>query len=699
MTVTTESRNGVRFVVLDDGKLNCLSRPMRLALLRALDEASADSDCRAVVLMGRGRAFCAGADLNEMDTSDAMADPNLHKTILTTIESMPFPVIAAMHGSALGGGLELALGCHYRIATPDTLIGLPEVSLGLMPGAGGTQRLPRAIGLEPALNLILAGTMIKAAQAPEGLIDQIVAGDLMEAAANFADAVIDVRPLPRLRDNRITHVNPDGFLQWVRGGVARDPRRLPGLLPIIEAISDAAKLPAEKGLAREYEAFCALRADSATLPFRYAFLAERQTSVMPGLNMKLARPLAKAAVIGAGTMGAGIAMALVEAGLSALILDIDAQAVERALQRCRKDWTRKAERGRLTQDKLDRYTAALTGANTYDDIADCDLVIEAAAEAMPVKNAVFGELDRVMKPGAILASNTSSLDIDQIAQATNRAGDVLGLHFFNPANVMKLVEVIRGAKTSDETLASAMALAKKMRKVPVVSGVCDGFIGNRMIEQYLRQAQFLVEEGATPAQVDRALEGFGMAMGPFRMLDIVGNDIPWEVRKRRRIEQPDMIYPTIPDVVCKAGWFGLKTGKGWYDYTQNPRKPAPNAELLPLIDSHSETLGLTRRKITDKEIVQRCILALVNEAAAILSEGVAQRGSDIDMAYLFGYGFPRFVGGPLFYADTIGLHASIRAMHGFAQNPHGDPAFWQPNPLLVTLAEENASLSQYKVPA
>ncbi|MCC5988317.1 MAG: enoyl-CoA hydratase/isomerase family protein [Pararhodobacter sp.] len=688
-----ERHAGTHVIVMNGGPLNLLARQLRAAILRELDAAAADPDCRAVVLVGGARAFSAGADLVEMDTPDSLADPCLHLTLIETIEAMDVPVVAAIHGSALGGGLELALGCHYRIATPDSLLGLPEITLGLMPGAGGTQRLPRAIGMEPALNLILEGRTFRADTAPEGLIDRVVKSDLREAALAFAAEVAGKRPMPRLRDVRLPSDNVQGFMQFVRNAVSRDPRRLPGLRPIVDSVERAALEPADRGLVAEYAAFGRLRSDAATRPFRHAFLAERRAFTIDGLSPDARpRPLRQAAVIGAGAMGQGIAIALAEAGFEVRLMDRSTQVVERAIDAAEQSWDRAVQRGRLRAEDRAALTGRLVVAASYDYLREADIAIEAVVEDMAVKHEVFTALDAVLKPGAILATNTSALDVNAIAGVTSRPGDVVGLHFFNPANVMKLLEIVRADATSDEALATSMVLARRLGKVAVVARVCDGFIGNRMVEQYIRQAQFLVEEGATPAQVDRALEGWGMAMGPFRMLDLAGNDVTALVRQRRAIEMPQMIYPTLPDLILSRGWLGQKTAKGWYDYPPGSRKPVENRDLLPLIEAHSASLGVERRKIGAEEIIERCLLALVNEGAAILAEGVAQRPSDIDVVYLNGYGFPRHRGGPMLWAETLGLVSAVRKMRRFALNPHGDPAFWEPHHLLLERAEGLQSL-------
>lgn len=697
MIVETEIRDGMHVITMQDGKLNCMATPMRRGLLEAIDRAAADSACRAVVLIGSGKAFSAGADINELNSVAPIVQPSLHQLVFPAIEELSVPVVAVLQGSALGGGLELALACSYRVAVPDAMLGLPEINLGLIPGAGGTQRLPRAVGVEAAMNLMLAGRVFPAAKAPEGLIDRIIEGDLLEGALAFAAEVADVRPVPVLMKKKVAAPGGAGFFQFARGAAKADPRKLPGALPIIDMVEAATKLPLAKAIDLEFETFTALLRSDASRPFRYAFLAERATSSIPGVDPQCARPVKSAAVIGAGTMGAGIAITLSEAGIPVRILDLNPEALERGIGHCRKTWDGRVAKGRLTESRRDALVANMQGVESYSEISECDLVIEAVVEQMPVKKAVFAELDRVMKAGAVLATNTSALNLDEIAATTGRAGDVIGLHFFSPANIMKLLEIVRGKETASDVLATALVLAKKLKKIPVVSGVCDGFIGNRMVDRYISQAMYLVEEGASPQQVDQALERWGMAMGPFRMNDVVGNDIPWDGRKRRRESDPNFVFPAIADEVCERGWFGQKTGLGWYKYVPGQRKPLPNPELMEVIEATSARLGVERRKITDEEIVQRCIFALINEAAAILDEGIAQRGSDIDVAYLYGYGFPRFRGGPLFFADQFGLYAIIRQIRKFAAQGHGEPDFWTPHPLLLSLCESGEALSEYEV--
>lgn len=696
MTIKTEVKNGIRIIKMDDGKLNCLAAAMRAELLCEIDAAATDADCKAVVLIGNDRGFSAGADLKELDNVNSIAEPTLHDTVLNAFEAMPVPVIAALDGSTLGGGLELALACHYRIATAQTLVGLPEVTLGIMPGAGGTQRLPRAVGLEAGLNMMLSGKIIPTSKAANGLIDKICQNDLLEEAIEFAHEVADRRPLPRLIDQIPKHSNPQAYLQFARGAAKADPRRVPGVGPIIDAVSNIYAKPIDVAFETEFQSFRNLALDPKSLPFRYAFLSERKVAHIPDINAKTTRDIQTAAIIGAGTMGAGIAIALVQAGLKVILLDQNTDAAQRGLAHCTKTWARSLQKGRISAAKRDGYLDALSVADDYSAIKDCDLVIEAVVERMDVKKTVFKELDRIMKPGAILATNTSTLDVNAIAAVTKRPSDVVGLHFFSPANIMKLLEIVRGDHTADDVLATGLALAKRMRKVPVVAGVCDGFIANRMIDKYIAQAMFLVEEGASPAQVDKSLEAWGMAMGPFRMNDIVGNDIYRATYEERKKTQPDLIASTLPLTLCDKGWLGQKSGLGWYDYRTGARRPVPNPQLTALIDAEASRLGLTRRKISTDEIVQRCIFAMVNEAAAILEEGIAQRGSDIDMAYLFGFGFPRFRGGPLFFADQFGLSKMLRQMSRFATNEHGDQTAFRPHPLLTKLAEAGKKISTYE---
>jgi 3-hydroxyacyl-CoA dehydrogenase len=600
----------------------------------------------------------------------------------------------------MGGGLELALGCHYRIAAPGASIALPEVKLGLIPGAGGTQRLPRVLGVEPALNIMVSGEPIKSemlAMLPgQKLFDKMAASAeaLPEEALAFARSVADARPLPRVRDLPCKHPLGDAYFQFARNMVKGMSKNFPAPVKCVDVVEAATKKKFDDGMAVEREVFINLMMTPESKSLRHLFVSERAASKIPDVPADTAqRTINSIAVIGAGTMGGGIAMNFLNAGIPVKMLEMKQDALDRGVATIRKNYEAQVAKKKLKQDKYEQRMALLTTTLSYDDLNGTDLVIEAVFEEIGVKEAVFKELDRVMKPGAILASNTSTLDVNKIASFTKRPEDVVGLHFFSPANVMKLLEVVRGAKTSKEVMATVMTIAKKVKKTAVVSGVCDGFIGNRMIEQYGRQGGFLLDEGCTPAQVDKAMEKFGMAMGPFRMGDLAGNDIGWAIRKRRYQEKPDMKYSKTADLLCEKGRFGQKTGAGWYDYVPGKRDAIPNAEVVTMIEEHRKSLGITPRKISDEEIVQRLVFSLVNEAAHILEEGIANKASDIDIVYIFGYGFPVYRGGPMNYADQVGLFNVVQAMNRFAQNPLDDAKFWQPAPLLARLAAEGKSFN------
>jgi 3-hydroxyacyl-CoA dehydrogenase len=572
---------------------------------------------------------------------------------------------------ALGGGLELALGCHYRVASPGAKVGLPEVKLGLIPGAGGTQRLPRAVGLETALNMIVSGEPVPSEKLGAPLFDAIIEGDLLEGALAFARKVVG-QPLKKVRDLKVEHENAEGYLKFARNTVQAIAKNLPAPVACVDAVAASVSLPFDEGLARERELFTVLMNGPESRALRHAFFAERAASKIADVPEGTpTRPIAKAAVIGAGTMGGGIAMNFANAGIPVTLLETKQEALDKGLGIIRKNYEGSLKKGKLTQAKLDERVGLIKGTLAYDDIRDADIVIEAVFEDLGVKEAVFRKLDEVMKPGAIIASNTSTLDVDRIASFTKRPQDVVGLHFFSPANVMKLLEVVRGEKTAKDVLATVMGLAKKIKKTAVVSGVCDGFIGNRMIAKYVEQAGYLLEEGCLPQQVDKAMEKWGMAMGPLRMGDLAGNDIGWSIRKRRYAEDAEYAKkaPKIYDRLCELGRFGQKTGAGFYRYEPGKRDPIPDPIVEKLIVDYSKEIGITRRKVSDEEIVQRCIYALVNEGAKIVEEGIAQRASDVDMVYLTGYGFPLFRGGPMHYANEVGLGAVVAAMRRFGWEP------------------------------
>ena len=699
MTTLYEVHGTVAVITLNNPPVNGLGHATRLSITDNLQKANADALIKSIVITGAGSAFSGGADIKEFGSPKALAEPNLLSVILA-IEKSAKPVVAAVHTVCMGGGLELALGCHYRIAAPGCAVALPEVKLGLIPGAGGTQRLPRALGVEPALNMIVSGEPVKSemlAQIPgQKLFDKMAASAeaLPAEALAFAQSIADTRPLPLVRDLPCKQINSDAYFQFVRNMVGGMSKGYPAPLKCVAAVEAATKRKFDDGLAFEREIFINLMWSPEGRALRHIFIAERAASKIPDVPADTPkRDVKSIAVIGAGTMGGGIAMNFLNAGIPVKMLEMKQDALDRGIATIRKNYEAQVKKGKLKQDKYEQRMAMLTTTLSYDDLKDADMVIEAVFEEMGVKEKVFKELDRVMKPGAILASNTSTLDMNQIAAFTKRPQDVIGTHFFSPANIMKLLEVVRGEKTGKDVLATVMALGKKIKKTSVVSGVCDGFIGNRMIEQYGRQGGFLLDEGCTPAQVDKAVEKFGFAMGPFRMGDLAGNDIGFAIRKRRYLEKPDMKYSKTADLLCEKGRFGQKTGAGWYDYVPGKRDAIPNAEVISMIEEHRKSLGITPRKISDEEIVQRLVYSLVNEAAHILEEGIASKASDIDMVYLMGYGFPIYRGGPMNYADEVGLFNVVQAMNRFALNPLDDAAFWKPAPLLARLVAEGKTFN------
>src|SRR5881296_2208685 len=652
-TTIYELHGVVAVIAMNNPPVNGLGFDLRCDIVEGLTRAEADANVKAVVLIGTARAFSGGADIREFGSPRASAEPTLN-TVIRMLESAKKPVVAAIGGACMGGGLELAMGCHYRVAVKGAQIALPEVKLGLMPGAGGTQRLPRLIGAEAALDMIVSGNAVPSEQLKDsGLFDEMVEHDLLPGAVAFAKKVVaEGRPLKRVRDMKVSLADADGFFRAARDAVREKARNFPAPLKCVDAVAAAVTMPYEEGARFERESFLELMQTPESRALRHAFFGERAAAKIPDVPEDTPlRKIEKVAVIGA-------------------------------------NYEASAKKGRLTAQQVEERMALLKPTLSYDDLKDADMAVEAVYEEISVKEAVFRRLDEVMKPGAILASNTSTLDVNKIADFTRRPQDVVGTHFFSPANVMKLLEVVRGAKTAKGVLATVMSLAKKIKKTAVVSGVCDGFIGNRMVEQYIRQALFLLEEGATPSQVDRAMESWGMAMGPFRMSDLAGNDIGWAIRKRRYRERPDFKYSKIADRLCEQGRFGQKTGLGWYRYEAGRREALPDPAVEQMIVDYREEIGAQRRAIDDDEIVHRLIFALVNEGSAILQEGISSRASDIDMVYLTGYGFPLHRGGPMLYADEVGLYNVVDRMKRFAANPHGDPAFWKPAPLLAKLASE-----------
>ncbi|HEX5356529.1 MAG TPA: 3-hydroxyacyl-CoA dehydrogenase NAD-binding domain-containing protein [Aquabacterium sp.] len=692
MSTSYQVTDGVAVITLDNPPVNGFGQSTRAGVVDGIAKANADSAVSSIVITGAGKVFCGGADIREFGTAKMAAEPSFH-TAITAVEQSGKPVVAAIHGVAMGGGLELALGCHYRLVVPGTQIALPEVNIGIVPGAGGTQRLPRVLGVETALQMITSGASVPAerlAKAPgQKLFDKVVDGELLPAAIAFAKDVAAVRPLPSVRQLSVAAPADAEAFAKARADLARTRKNLEAPQRCVDCVEASTRLDLDAGLAYEQDVFAKLVTSDQAQALRHAFFGERAASKIPDVpDNTPVRDIKRLAVIGAGTMGGGITMCFLNAGIPVTLLEMKQEAIDRGVGIIRKNYEAQVAKGKLAQEKYEQRMSLLTTTLSYDDIAQADMVIEAVFEDMGVKSQVFTKLDSIMKPGAILASNTSTLDVDKIAEVTKRPGDVVGLHFFSPANVMRLLEVVRSKHTAKDVMATVMQVAKKIKKVAVVSGVCDGFIGNRMFEQYVRQSFFLIEEGATVQQVDKAAEAFGWAMGPFRVGDLAGNDIGFAIRKRRKIEKPDVIYSPVGDAICELGRFGQKTGKGWYDYEVGKREPVPSAEVQACIDKVRADKGISPRAISDEEIVQRLMLALVNEGALILEEGIASKASDIDMVYLTGYGFPAYRGGPMLYADMLGLPKVIELMKGFAATASSDPAFWTPAPLLVKLAAE-----------
>jgi 3-hydroxyacyl-CoA dehydrogenase len=683
----------VAVIQLDNPPVNALSRAERKRIAAEVLRAEDDGSVGAIILIGNEAFFSAGADVREFNTPEAAAPPTLHM-LLACVEQCTKPVIAALSGSCLGGGFELALACHYRVALPDARVGLPEVKIGLIPGAGGTQRLPRAVGLATALNMIVSGEPVRAADlAKTALFGRLIEGNLIDGARAFAQEVM-TQAAPRLRDLPAREPLAEPLVAFARNTVRAKAGPYPAPLACVAAVGAAASAASfEEGERKEREIFLGLMQSPESRALRHIFFAERAAAKIADVPADTpVRPIRSVGVVGAGTMGGGIAMSFLNAGLPVTLIELNRAALDKGVAAIRANYANTVKKGRLTESELERRLALLTTSVSYTDLKNADLIIEAVFEDLGVKEGVFRELDSVAKPGAILATNTSTLDVNRIAAATRRPADVLGMHFFSPANVMRLLEVVRAAATAKDVLATVMQLAKKLRKLAVVSGVCDGFIGNRMLHQYSAQAGFLLEEGCLPAQVDRAIERFGFAMGPFRVGDLAGNDIGWAIRKRRYAEGRPFNHSKIADRLCEMGRFGQKTGAGWYDYRPGDRTPHPNEAVNEMIVQYSEELGIKRRKVGDEEIVERLVYGLVNEGARVLEEHIAQRASDIDLVYLNGYGFPAWRGGPMFYADTVGLVNVVAAIRRLARGRNAQT--WNLAPLLEQLAESGSSFTQ-----
>lgn len=695
-----QSAAGVVVITLDNPPVNALGLALRLRLEEALRAAMANRAVRAIVLSGAGRGFCAGGDITEFDLPAITQSPSL-MALFGLIEDSPKPVVAAIHGMALGGGLELAMACHARVAHEQALVGLPEVHLGLIPGAGGTQRLPRLVGVETALNLIVQGRTCQAyTMRDSGLFDQLTSDEPLDAAQELAlklaDQVESGSALRRTGQLNVHMHDAAAFFAYARATAKAQSRGLPAPEAGVDCVEFATTLPFQQGLEREFEVFSRLRTTAQFVGLRHVFLAERKALEVEDLPPATRpRPIERAVVIGGGTMGSGITISLANGGLSVTMVERDQNALDRGLTTVRQYYEGAQKKGRLSAQQAEQRLSLIKGALDYQTVAEADLVIEAIFEDLQAKREVFEQIDALVRPGALLASNTSMLDINQIAAFTGRPQDVLGLHFFSPAQVMNLLEVVEGERTGPEVMATAMAFARRIGKTAVVSGVCEGFIGNRMLQPYMMQAGLLLDEGALPHQVDRAIERWGMAMGPFRVSDLAGNDLGAQIREQRLTQNPNLIYSRSFDAITRMGRFGQKVGRGWYDYIPGQRAPQPSGEVNAVIEAESRRLGIPRRTIGDEEIVERLLFALINEGAKILEEGIAQRSSDIDVVYTAGYGFPRWRGGPMFCADQLGLKYVLAKMRHFARGHDYQrcEGFWRPSALLCQLAEREQSFS------
>ncbi|PPA75688.1 3-hydroxyacyl-CoA dehydrogenase [Achromobacter spanius] len=685
-------------ITLDHPPVNALSADVRRDLADAIQAGQADTSVRAILLVGAGKNFIAGADIREFGKPPK---PPALPDVCNYIEASTKPVVAVLHGAALGGGLEVALAAHYRVALASAKLGLPEVNLGLLPGAGGTQRTPRLIGAAAALDLMLSGKHLSAdAALRAGLVDTLADGDdALAAGLAYTRQLLAQGAGPRRsRDATAALADKAAALAEAAAAGERVAQTLRGLYSpakIVEAVRAAIEQPFDEGLRTERTLFLQCLDSPQRAGLVHAFFAERETTKIPELKEAKPRRLDKIGVVGGGTMGAGIAVSVLDAGLPVVMVEQDDAALERGRARVAQVYDRLVKNGRISAQERDARLARLTGATTYDALDDADLIIEAVFEDMDVKLAVFAQLDRVAKPGAVLATNTSYLDINRIASATRGPADVLGLHFFSPANIMKLLEIVVGEHTAPDTVATGFELARRLRKTPVRAGVCDGFIGNRILAVYRQAADMMMEDGASPYDIDAAAREFGYPMGPYQMADLAGGDIGWATRKRRAATRdPALRYVQIPDRLCERGWFGQKTGRGFYQYPDGARVGTPDPEVLAIIDEERRRAGVTPRAFTHEDILRRYLAAMVNEAANVLHEGIALRPSDVDVVFLSGYGFPRHRGGPMHYADSVGAAQVLADIRAFAKE---DPVFWKPSPLLVRLAESGgtfASLNQ-----
>ena len=683
-----EKRGNLGIIWINNPPVNAISVGVRAAMIDGVAKLAQDPEIEVGVLACEGRTFMAGADITEFGKPPL--SPGLHDAI-NAVESSAKPIVAAIHGTAFGGGLEVALGCHYRVAIAGAKVGLPEVKLGLLPGAGGTQRLPRLIGIEAALGIIVSGDPVPATQAAKaGVIDKIIEGDLLEGALDYARGLAARKaPLRKVRDLKVDAGKiPSGFFDEARKRVAKEKKNLFAPQRIVDALEAAATLPFDKGMARERELFLQCAQNSQSKALQHVFFAERKAANVPNLDKNVAkRDIKSVAIIGAGTMGGGIAMNFLNVGIPVTLLEMQQDALDRGVGVIRKNYDNTASKGKLTLEQVEQRMGLLKPTLSYDDLRDADLVIEAVFETMAIKKDVFAKLDKAVKKGAILASNTSYLSIDEIAASTSRPGDVVGMHFFSPANVMPLLEIVRGAKTAQDVLVTVVDIAKRINKVGVVCGNRDGFIGNRMLGGYAYQASLMVLEGAMPEQVDAALRNFGMPMGVLQMGDLAGLDVGYKSRKDRDPASFDGRVTRSADLLVEMGRMGQKTQAGYYDYAPGDRTPRPSPVVAEIIEKVSKEYGITRRKFTDEEIVERCFLALMNVGCDVLSEGVAYRASDIDIVYLYGYGFPAYRGGPMFWAENeVGLKTALEKLQKYSAATGGK--WLKVSPLLEKLVAE-----------
>jgi 3-hydroxyacyl-CoA dehydrogenase len=689
--VEYETHGAIALIALNNPPVNAMGVAVRLGLLDALSKAESDEKIKAIVLTGRGRCFSGGADIREF--GQLRKEPFL-TDVINKFEACGKPVVAAMHGAGFGGGCELPLGCHYRVGNGSMKVALTEIKLGLLPGAGGTQRLPRLVGIEKALEIVLSGEPVGATKAREiGFLDEIIEGDLVQGALDYANRLIAEEKVPRpIRSMKIDDTGAEKLFADTRKKVSRRSRGLLAPERCIEAVESALTVSLDEGLALERKNFDELVQSDQSKAQRHLFFAERQAHKILDVPADTAiRDIKTAAVIGCGTMGRGIAMSLANGGVPVTVLEMNKDALDKGLSMARDTYAGSVSRGSLSQSEMDERLKLISGTTDYADIADVDIVIEAVFEEMDLKKQIFGKLDEICKQGAILATNTSSLDVDEIASFTKRPGDVIGTHFFSPANVMKLMENVRGVKTAPDVIATVMKLSRDINKVGVMVGVCDGFVGNRMLYAYRSQAEFLLEEGALPHQVDKVIYDFGFPMGPFAMGDLAGLDVGYLVRQHRRKTKPSNDrYSFIGDKIVEMGRHGQKNRKGWYLYEEGSRKPEPDPEIEKLILGTSEELGITRREVTDQETLERCMYPLINEGAKILGEGIAIRPSDIDLVWVYGYGFPIGKGGPMFYADQVGVKQVYDVMMKLFEQ---EGEMLRPAPLLEELAQSGKSFS------